>query len=74
MIDFKKLAHDCENPTYKQGITTTTSAYYEPVYDENGVNINPDRNTTYTSFHCTKCGKAWHVSGNVHDGWEIEEK
>lgn len=25
---------------------STTCVYYPPIYDKNGVNINPDRNTT----------------------------
>ena len=38
-----------------QGASMTTTVYYPPVW-ENGVNINPDGNTTTTEFICEKCG------------------
>lgn len=38
-----------------QGASMTTTVYYPPVW-ENGVNINPDGNTTTTEFTCEKCG------------------
>lgn len=38
-----------------QGVSMTTAVYYPPVW-ENGVNINPDGNTTTTEFICEKCG------------------
>lgn len=38
-----------------QGVSMTTTVYYPPVW-ENGVNINPDGNTTTTKFICEKCG------------------
>lgn len=38
-----------------QGASMTTTVYYQPVW-ENGVNINPDGNTTTTEFICEKCG------------------
>ena len=38
-----------------QGASMTTTVYYLPVW-ENGVNINPDGNTTTTEFTCEKCG------------------
>lgn len=37
----------------------TTLAYYQPIYDKNGVNINPDGNTTTSSIECLTCGKQW---------------
>jgi hypothetical protein len=33
--------------------------YFEPVYDKNGVNINPDANTTTFKVNCLSCGKLW---------------
>lgn len=62
MFDFKLLSHDCENPTYSQGLSMMTCAYYPPVFDENGVNTNPDRNVTTNTYACTKCGKSWSVA------------
>ncbi len=37
----------------------TTLAYYQPIYDKNGVNINPDRNTTTFEVSCGSCGRMW---------------
>jgi len=39
--------------------SSTTCAYYPPVYDGYGNNLNPDRNTTTRQMHCSKCGKGW---------------
>jgi hypothetical protein len=36
--------------------------YYAPVYDKNGIDINPDANTTSGDCKCTTCGKAWGYS------------
>jgi len=44
------------------GPGVTTCAYYPPVYDKNGNNINPDRNTTSGNCSCMACGKAWTYS------------
>lgn len=46
----------CGSQARIQGISTVTAAYYAPVYDENGINVNPDRNVTTTQWTCTKCG------------------
>jgi len=35
----------------------TTCAYYPPIYDEYGNNLNPDRNITRYTMRCTACGK-----------------
>lgn len=40
----------------------TTAMYFPPIYDKNGVNINPDRNITSGSMRCNTCGKKWHYS------------
>ena len=37
----------------------TTLAYYPPIYDKNGVNVNLDGNKTYSGITCTTCGKRW---------------
>ena len=53
----------CNKPTKRtSGISTTTLAYYQPTYDENGVNINPDMNTTTTEWRCLDCGCVWSVT------------
>jgi hypothetical protein len=41
------------------GMSATTCAYYAPVYDKNGKNLNPDGNTTTTQIHCSVCNKSW---------------
>jgi hypothetical protein len=33
--------------------------YFQPIYDKNGVNINPDGNTTIFKVNCLSCGKLW---------------
>ena len=38
---------------------TSTLAYYAPIYDKNGVNVNPDRNITTSVLVCLTCGKRW---------------
>ena len=43
----------------QDGPSTTTMAYYPPVYDKSGNNINPDRNITSGSIVCVVCNKKW---------------
>ena len=33
--------------------------YFQPIYDKNGVNTNPDANTTTSKLNCLSCGKMW---------------
>jgi hypothetical protein len=47
---------DCQF-SYSGG--TTTLVAYIPIYDKNGVNTNPDRNTTTFNVNCITCGKMW---------------
>ena len=47
---------DCKFITF--GGRTTLVAYI-PIYNKNGVNINPDRNTTSFTVDCLSCGKKW---------------
>ncbi len=44
---------------------TTTLAYYTPIYDKNGININPDRNATTSRVECLACGKMWKATTNL---------
>jgi hypothetical protein len=61
----------CEKPTHRsEGMRMTTAMYYPPVYDENGVNTNPDRNTTTTHWKCLECNQDYVVAGNYHDGYD----
>jgi len=60
----------CQRPTRRVlGISTTTCVYYEPIYDEQGNNINLDRNNNRTEYCCLDCGKTFTVVGNPHDGY-----
>jgi hypothetical protein len=38
---------------------SSTLVAYIPIYDKNGVNINPDANTTTFKVNCSTCGKTW---------------
>lgn len=60
----------CEKPTKRtQGMSMSTAMYFPPTYDENGVNINPDRNTITTEYVCQECNKGYSVKGNHTDGF-----
>lgn len=60
----------CQEPTIRQSMySTTTAAYYPPVYNEKGENTNPDRNTITNYYHCTKCDKDYCIAGNYMSGW-----
>ena len=60
----------CKVPTKRQPQgSTITAAYYPPVYDENGVNTNPDRNTITTAYTCLDCSENFVVAGNPTDGY-----
>ena len=48
-----------DNCKYLQGGGQSTYAYYFPIYDKNGVNINPDRNITTSTLKCLTCNKMW---------------
>lgn len=60
----------CKKPTKRTGgASSITCAYYQPIYDENGNNTNPDRNTTTSSWECLECKKAYSTAGNYTDGF-----
>ena len=46
----------CGESYYAEDYSETTCMYYQPIYKD-GVNINPDRNTTTTHCTCMNCGK-----------------
>lgn len=48
-----------DNCRFHPGMSMTTCAYYPPVYDKHGNNINPDRNLTSGSIKCSTCNKEW---------------
>ena len=43
----------------EDGPSMTTCAYYPPVYNKQGVNVNPDMNITTRPCRCLSCGKSW---------------
>ena len=60
----------CKIPTKRTGGgTTVTAAYFQPVYDETGKNINPDKNTRTSYWECLYCSKPYTISGNNADGY-----
>lgn len=56
MIPNLNCDKECRFREYNHG---TTCAYYPPVYDKHGNNINPDRNVTSGEIHCTVCERKW---------------
>lgn len=40
---------------------STTRMYFDPIYDKNGVNINPDGNITTSTVKCITCNTSWHA-------------
>lgn len=46
----------CGESYYYEKYSTTTCLYCPPIYKD-GVNINPDHNTTTTHCYCLNCGR-----------------
>ena len=64
----------CDKPTNRTaGFSSKTSVYFPPIYDENGNNINPDRNQTSTRYQCLECENFYNVIGNSIDGYHYQE-
>ena len=60
----------CKKPTRRQKLgSTKTSRYFPPIYDEEGNNTNPDRNTITVEYYCLECNKPYTVSGNIPEGF-----
>lgn len=55
-----KTKDDCRISSI--GLSSTTCANYEPVYDGNGNNTNPDGNTTSGEVGCSNCYRSWSYS------------
>lgn len=55
-VKINYLCPHCGESYYMENYSTTTAVYYPPIYKD-GVNINPDRNTTTTHCTCMNCGK-----------------
>lgn len=52
------------------GWCTKTLSYFPPRYDENGKNLNPDRNICSQEFYCNNCDDCYVVQGNRVDGYQ----
>ena len=52
---------NCGESYYEELYSTRTCVYYPPIYKD-GININPDRNTSTTNCHCLNCGKDFSYS------------
>jgi hypothetical protein len=39
--------------------STSTLAHYQPTYDSNGNDVNPDKNKHVNDIRCLSCGKSW---------------
>ena len=65
----------CQAPTIREYIgSSRTLMGFMPKYDQNGININPDRNIQTDSYVCHNCELQYNVKGNQHDGWEYQYK
>jgi len=63
----------CKVPTKRVFIQSTrTNVYYQPLYDEHGVNTNPDKNVIRTTYLCKKCEDYFTIIGNSVDGFAYE--
>jgi len=47
----------------------TTLMSYTPIYNEQGINTNPDRNNTTEAWYCYKCENHFTTKGNGVDGY-----
>lgn len=58
--ELKILCPDCKKPTKRQFISCgTTLVCYIPIFDEEGVNINPDKNKKIFIYKCLDCNKEY---------------
>ncbi|CAD8327778.1 hypothetical protein [uncultured phage] len=39
--------------------STSTLVYYQPTYDAQGNDVNPDKNKHVNDISCLSCGKKW---------------
>jgi hypothetical protein len=50
----------CGKSYYQEHYSTRTAVYYPPIYKD-GVNVNPDRNTTKTKCTCLECNHYFYI-------------
>ena len=60
---FRTLSANCDKECkFIPGVSMTTAMYFTPIFDKNGVNINPDGNITSSTVSCVTCHKKWKTS------------
>ncbi len=60
----------CQKPTIRtKGHGTVSAAFYQPVYDKEGKNTNPDRNIRTSNWKCLECNNDFVTAGNSTDGY-----
>lgn len=53
----------------------TTAMYYHPIYDKNGVNVNPDMNISSREVSCLVCHRSWYeTSRNGETTFKLIER
>lgn len=55
-LQINYLCPHCGESYYMENYSTRTCMYFPPIYKD-GVNINPDKNTTTVHCTCMNCGK-----------------
>ena len=59
---------NCGASHYSEGPSMRTAVYYPPVWKD-GVNTNPDRNTTTTKAHCYECNYDFIIKECAGEVW-----
>lgn len=59
---------NCGASHYSEGPSSCTAVYYPPVWKD-GVNTNPDRNTTTTKAHCYECNYDFIIKSCAGEVW-----
>jgi hypothetical protein len=62
---------DCQ---FAYGESTRTCMYFQPKYDKDGKNINPDANTTTFKVNCISCGRMWVGKTRLYETTYEEQK
>lgn len=60
-IDSLKSGPDCLRDDCLISLTSgyQTMTHYPPLFNKEGVNVNPDMNITYNKHRCLTCNKSW---------------
>ena len=63
----------CGASHYSEGPSMCTAVYYPPIWKD-GVNTNPDMNTTTTEAHCCECHYDFVIKEQGNKRWTEEGK